>query len=112
MFHSLADMLHRIAIMMFITHMEVPVLITALVAITEDLGGFGDVGWVVSSYLLGYVGTSNRVQFRIPIMTYNPRQPSSSSSPNSVTYLAGNPSSCCQLQSSSYFLPLVLPLRP
>lgn len=73
MLHSLADMLLRIAIMMFITHMEVPVLITALVAITEDLGGFGDVGWVVSSYLLGYVGTSDRIQFPRPIMTYNPR---------------------------------------
>lgn len=65
MFHSLADMLLRIAIMMFITHMEVPVLITALVAITEDIGGFGDVGWVVSSYLLGYVGTFDRIQSRV-----------------------------------------------
>ncbi|KAG6362567.1 hypothetical protein INS49_007659 [Diaporthe citri] len=44
-----------VAILMFITNMEIPVLITALVAITEDLGGFGDVSWVVSSYLLGYV---------------------------------------------------------
>lgn len=43
---------------MFITNMEIPVLITALVAITEDLGGFGDVSWVLSSYLLGYVGMS------------------------------------------------------
>ncbi|KKY31371.1 putative mfs multidrug transporter [Diaporthe ampelina] len=44
-----------IATMMFITSMEIPVLITALVAITENLGGFGDASWVVSSYLLGYV---------------------------------------------------------
>ncbi|QLI71431.1 Multidrug resistance protein 3 [Metarhizium brunneum] len=44
-----------IAIMMFITNMEIPVLITALIAITSDLGGFDDVSWVVSSYLLGYV---------------------------------------------------------
>lgn len=73
MSHSLADMLLRIAIMMFITHMEVPVLITALVAITEDLGGFGDVGWVVSSYLLGYVGTSDCIQFPRSRLTYNPR---------------------------------------
>lgn len=112
MFHSPADVMLRIAIMMFITHMEVPVLITALVAITEDLGGFSDVGWVVSSYLLGYVGTSHLVQFPISIMTYNPRQPSSSSSLNSVTSLAVNPSSCCPLRSSSYFLPLAVPLRP
>lgn len=51
--------------MMFITNMEVPVLITALVSITEDLGGFGDVGWVLSSYLLGYVGTFNRINSRV-----------------------------------------------
>ncbi|RYC59484.1 hypothetical protein CHU98_g6719 [Xylaria longipes] len=45
-----------IAIMMFLVNLEVPVVITALVAITNDLQGFEDVGWVVSSYLLGYVG--------------------------------------------------------
>ncbi|CAJ2502464.1 Uu.00g098580.m01.CDS01 [Anthostomella pinea] len=44
-----------IAIMMFITNLEVPVVTTALVAITDDLGGFDSVGWVVASYLLGYV---------------------------------------------------------
>ncbi|KAI1425930.1 putative multidrug resistance protein fnx1 [Xylaria sp. FL1777] len=45
-----------IAIMMFLVNLEVPVVITSLVAITNDLHGFEDVGWVVSSYLLGYVG--------------------------------------------------------
>lgn len=50
--------------MMFITNMEIPVLITALVAITEDLGGFGDVSWVLSSYLLGYVGMSEACPIR------------------------------------------------
>ncbi|OTB09508.1 hypothetical protein M426DRAFT_6778 [Hypoxylon sp. CI-4A] len=44
-----------IAIMMFLTNLEVPVVITALVAITNDLSGFENVGWVVASYLLGYV---------------------------------------------------------
>ncbi|KAI0835899.1 putative multidrug resistance protein fnx1 [Hypoxylon sp. FL0890] len=44
-----------IAIMMFLTNLEVPVVITALVAITDDLSGFENVGWVVASYLLGYV---------------------------------------------------------
>ncbi|KAI0006766.1 putative multidrug resistance protein fnx1 [Xylariaceae sp. FL0662B] len=44
-----------IAIMMFLTNMEVPVVTTALVAITDELGGFDTVGWVVASYLLGYV---------------------------------------------------------
>ncbi|KAI1305648.1 putative multidrug resistance protein fnx1 [Xylaria venustula] len=45
-----------IAIMMFLVNLEVPVVITSLVAITNDLRGFDNVGWVVSSYLLGYVG--------------------------------------------------------
>ncbi|KAI1773179.1 putative multidrug resistance protein fnx1 [Hypoxylon cercidicola] len=44
-----------IAIMMFLTNLEVPVVITALVAITDELSGFENVGWVVASYLLGYV---------------------------------------------------------
>ncbi|KAI0011598.1 putative multidrug resistance protein fnx1 [Xylariaceae sp. FL0662B] len=44
-----------IAIMMFMTNLEVPVTITALVAITDDLSGFENVGWIVASYLLGYV---------------------------------------------------------
>ncbi|KAI1863494.1 hypothetical protein JX265_008711 [Neoarthrinium moseri] len=42
-------------IMMFMTNFEVPVVITALVAISSELGGFGNVGWVIASYLLGYV---------------------------------------------------------
>ena len=41
---------------MFIVNLEVPVVITALVAITDDLGGFENIGWVIASYLLGYVG--------------------------------------------------------
>ncbi|KAI0100756.1 putative multidrug resistance protein fnx1 [Nemania sp. FL0031] len=45
-----------IAIIMFLVNLEVPVVITALVAITNELQGFDNVGWVVSSYLLGYVG--------------------------------------------------------
>ncbi|KAI1354865.1 putative multidrug resistance protein fnx1 [Xylaria sp. FL0043] len=45
-----------IAIMMFLVNLEVPVVVTSLVAITNDLQGFDTAGWVVSSYLLGYVG--------------------------------------------------------
>ncbi|KAI0805845.1 putative multidrug resistance protein fnx1 [Xylaria sp. FL0064] len=37
-------------------NLEVPVVVTSLVAITNDLQGFDAAGWVVSSYLLGYVG--------------------------------------------------------
>ncbi|KAI3324202.1 putative multidrug resistance protein fnx1 [Xylariaceae sp. AK1471] len=44
-----------IAIMMFLVNLEVPVVITALVSITDDLQGFENVDWVVTSYLLGYV---------------------------------------------------------
>ncbi|KAI1210085.1 putative multidrug resistance protein fnx1 [Annulohypoxylon truncatum] len=44
-----------VAIMMFMVNFEVPVVVTALVAITDELGGFENVGWVVSAYLLGYV---------------------------------------------------------
>lgn len=43
---------------MFLTNLEVPVVTTALVAITNDLGSFDNAGWVVASYLLGYVGRS------------------------------------------------------
>ncbi|KAI0886605.1 putative multidrug resistance protein fnx1 [Annulohypoxylon maeteangense] len=44
-----------VAIMMFMVNFEVPVVVTALVSITNDLGGFNNVSWVVSAYLLGYV---------------------------------------------------------
>ncbi|KAI1207295.1 putative multidrug resistance protein fnx1 [Annulohypoxylon truncatum] len=43
------------AIMMFMTNLEVPVVTTALVAVTNDLQGFDISGWILSSYLLGYV---------------------------------------------------------
>ncbi|KAI2627745.1 putative multidrug resistance protein fnx1 [Hypoxylon sp. NC1633] len=44
-----------LATLLFQVNMEIPVVITALVAISDDLSGFQDVDWVVSSYLLGYV---------------------------------------------------------
>lgn len=36
--------------------MEIPIVTTSLVAITNDLGNVDNIGWVISSYLLGYVG--------------------------------------------------------
>ncbi|KAI1194938.1 putative multidrug resistance protein fnx1 [Nemania serpens] len=45
-----------ISIVMFLVNLEVPVVITALVSITNDLHGFENVAWILSSYLLGYVG--------------------------------------------------------
>ena len=31
-------------------------MVTALVGITNDLGGFQQTSWIVAAYLLGYVG--------------------------------------------------------
>lgn len=42
--------------MLFMVTFEIPVVTTSLVAITETLGGFDNVSWIVTSYLLGYVG--------------------------------------------------------
>lgn len=36
--------------------LEIPVVTTSLVAITSELNGFDQLSWVVTSYLLGYVG--------------------------------------------------------
>lgn len=41
---------------LFLTNLEIPIATTALVDITEDLGGFDKSSWVISAYLLGYVG--------------------------------------------------------
>ncbi|KAH7385161.1 major facilitator superfamily domain-containing protein [Phaeosphaeria sp. MPI-PUGE-AT-0046c] len=45
-----------LAIALFVTNMEITFVNTSLVAITKDLGNADNIGWVVSSYLLGYVG--------------------------------------------------------
>ncbi|KAF1951580.1 MFS general substrate transporter [Byssothecium circinans] len=45
-----------IALSLFLTNLEIPVVTTALIGITDDLGGLDHSAWVVSSYLLGYVG--------------------------------------------------------
>jgi hypothetical protein len=46
----------RLALSLFLTNLEIPIVTTSLVAITNDLGEFNNIGWVISSYLLGYVG--------------------------------------------------------
>ncbi|KAI2469978.1 major facilitator superfamily domain-containing protein [Annulohypoxylon bovei var. microspora] len=43
------------AVIVFLVVMEITVVTTALVAITDDIGGFEQSGWVLSSYLLGRV---------------------------------------------------------
>ncbi|KAF2994210.1 hypothetical protein E8E14_000689 [Neopestalotiopsis sp. 37M] len=44
-----------IATMLFLTNLEVPVVTTAVITIADELGGFDNAGWVLASYLLGYV---------------------------------------------------------
>ncbi|KAF2251689.1 putative multidrug resistance protein fnx1 [Trematosphaeria pertusa] len=45
-----------LAMSLFLTNLEIPIVTTSLVAITNDFGRFDNVGWIISSYLLGYVG--------------------------------------------------------
>ncbi len=45
-----------LAIQVFMVNLEIPVVTTSLVAITSELNGFDKVSWIVSTYLLGYVG--------------------------------------------------------
>ncbi|KAI0533545.1 putative multidrug resistance protein fnx1 [Xylaria digitata] len=42
-------------LMVFLVNLEVLIVTTSLFVITNDLGGFNTLSWVVSSYLLGYV---------------------------------------------------------
>ncbi|ETS78083.1 hypothetical protein PFICI_10145 [Pestalotiopsis fici W106-1] len=46
-----------IAVVLFLVNMEATVVATSLVAITDELGGFDIESWILSSYLLGYVGS-------------------------------------------------------
>ena len=43
-------------IMLFVVQTEISIVTTSLVAITDDIGGFDMSSWIMSSYLLGYVG--------------------------------------------------------
>ncbi|KAF2798438.1 MFS general substrate transporter [Melanomma pulvis-pyrius CBS 109.77] len=45
-----------IALSLFLTNLEIPVVTTALIGITNDIGGLERSAWVVTAYLLGYVG--------------------------------------------------------
>ncbi|KAI0100816.1 putative multidrug resistance protein fnx1 [Nemania sp. FL0031] len=44
-----------LAIMMFMVTFEIPVVATAIVAITVDIGGANQSSWLLTSYLLGYI---------------------------------------------------------
>jgi hypothetical protein len=41
---------------MFMVTFEIPVVATSVVAINNDLGGADHRTWLLTSYLLGYVG--------------------------------------------------------
>ncbi|TRX97449.1 hypothetical protein FHL15_001727 [Xylaria flabelliformis] len=45
----------RLSLCLFLTNIEIPIVTTALVSITNDLGAFDRASWVISAYLLGYV---------------------------------------------------------
>ncbi|KAI0406568.1 putative multidrug resistance protein fnx1 [Xylaria palmicola] len=47
---------YTLATMVFLVVLEIPIVPTALVPISKALGGFNDISWVISSYLLGRVG--------------------------------------------------------
>ncbi|KAG8157943.1 hypothetical protein KVR01_012215 [Diaporthe batatas] len=45
-----------VCLCLFLTNLEIPIVTTALIGITDDLGGFSKASWMISAYLLGYVG--------------------------------------------------------
>ncbi|KAI5927647.1 putative multidrug resistance protein fnx1 [Camillea tinctor] len=45
-----------LAIMIFLIVLEIPIVPTSLVAISNDIGGFDELSWIISGYLLGRVG--------------------------------------------------------
>lgn len=49
------------AIMLFLVQIETTIVTTSLVAISHSIGGFEISSWVISSYLLGYVGKCQRL---------------------------------------------------
>lgn len=46
----------RLCMCLFLTNMESTIVVTALIGITNDLGGFQLSSWIIAAYLLGYVG--------------------------------------------------------
>lgn len=45
----------RIFLSLFITNLEIPIVTTSLVSITDDLNSFNEVNWIASAYMLGEV---------------------------------------------------------
>lgn len=53
---SFTESYTSLCLCLFLTNLEIPIVTTALVGITNDLGGFNKSSWIISAYLLGYVG--------------------------------------------------------
>lgn len=51
-----SQQIHRLCMCLFLTNLEIPIVTTALVDITSELGGFNKASWIISAYLLGYSG--------------------------------------------------------
>ncbi|KAF3001622.1 hypothetical protein E8E14_007659 [Neopestalotiopsis sp. 37M] len=49
-------LIERLCMCLFLTNLEIPIVTTALVDITSELGGFNKASWIISAYLLGYSG--------------------------------------------------------
>lgn len=48
----------RLCIPLFLANMEIPIVTTSIVGITNDLQGFSQSSWLTAAYLLTYVGTA------------------------------------------------------
>ena len=55
-FCLLLTVLYRLCLYLFLTNLEIPIVSTSLVGITNDLQGFSRSRWMVTAYLLTYVG--------------------------------------------------------
>ncbi|KAK1148133.1 hypothetical protein N8T08_010772 [Aspergillus melleus] len=40
---------------LFLTNLEIPIVVTSIVSITSDIGGQDKVYWIIASYMIGYV---------------------------------------------------------
>ncbi|KAF5867863.1 putative mfs multidrug transporter protein [Botrytis fragariae] len=45
-----------VALMVFLVVLEIPIVPTCLITISNEIGGFDNASWVISSYLLGRIG--------------------------------------------------------
>ncbi|RAH48304.1 MFS general substrate transporter [Aspergillus brunneoviolaceus CBS 621.78] len=45
-----------LALCLFLANLEIPIVTTALISITEELGGLNKIYWITTAYMLGYAG--------------------------------------------------------